>query len=351
MSASCLRASDSGATASSASMETCGNGPAMEACPRKVQGDEVASVELWRAGTQPAATMSLLVLRSPRPGPGDRLSKTLEAAGLLLIEQIHYHDPLEIIDRETAVDIVLVEAPGDAGALARLSAVAGLLVERPWVQVLAAGQADFAVAAAVMKAGATAFLPLDAASGDVLVLLDELERKARDRRQRFEAAYDMAATRKALAGKLQALVREFEALIDAPGRTGTSRQAAGSIADDRIGLLRLTRFVLDSRASRDRIFGGSLFSDPCWEILLELTRAHLAGTAISASGIGGSSRMPLSTTLRKLDELVAHGLVERHPDPADARRKLLRLTDSGFASMWQFLDALSRAAHRLSHMG
>ncbi|MDF1586784.1 hypothetical protein [Marinimicrococcus flavescens] len=331
--------------------------PAHEPVPRVLStgaaaGGEGASVEMWRAAAPPAGDVLVLLLPPSGAAPAKRLSATFEAAGLLLIEQIYYHDPLEVVGGETAADIVFLEvAPGDGDALARLSAVARRMVERPWVQILVAGEPDFALATAAMKAGATAFVSLDATPDDVFRLLDELKQKADDRRRRFDDAYDMAATRKALAEKLLALVRDFEAIGNAPVRTGASRQVAGSVADDRIGLLKLTRFVLDTRASRDRIFGSSLFSDPCWEILLDLTRAHLVGTTISASGIGGSSRMPLSTTLRKLDELVARGLVERHPDPVDARRKLLRLTDSGFASMWQYLDALSRAAHKLNHMG
>lgn len=299
-------------------------------------------VERWRpASTSASGETSVHVLHGT--AAAGRSGGLLEEAGFVLVEQIYYHEPLELIAQETEVAILIVDLCVDDGeGLAMLGEASRRLTERPWVQIVALGEQDFHLAVKAMHEGATAFLESGADAAATGKLLDGLREKARDRRWRFDLAYEQAPRRKELGERLARLVRDLEALNGIVARP--AREAPASLACDRIALIRLVRFIGEVRDTRNEIFGASLFADPCWDILLELGRSHLAGTTLSASSLGSSARTPLSTIVRKLDELEAQGLIERRPDPIDGRRKLVRLSDSGFGCLLQFLDKAAQAA-------
>jgi DNA-binding MarR family transcriptional regulator len=74
-----------------------------------------------------------------------------------------------------------------------------------------------------------------------------------------------------------------------------------------------------------------LFSDPAWDILLDIlaNEGRLNRVAVSSACI--ASCVPATTALRWLSTLEDHGLIERQPDPADARRTFISLTRKGRA--------------------
>ena len=57
------------------------------------------------------------------------------------------------------------------------------------------------------------------------------------------------------------------------------------------------------------------------------------GQAVSVSNACLAADAPASTALRWLHHLAVDGLVERVPDPGDARRHYIRLTGLGMARM------------------
>lgn len=68
--------------------------------------------------------------------------------------------------------------------------------------------------------------------------------------------------------------------------------------------------VLLVRRARDDVFGENLFSDPAWDILLELFGAKLAGRRVTTSELAQAIEVPLSTTLRWIAALHERGLIE-----------------------------------------
>ncbi len=84
--------------------------------------------------------------------------------------------------------------------------------------------------------------------------------------------------------------------------------------------------------------------EPAWEMLAELMRARLAGKQVTVSSLALASKSPMTTALRRIDDLVAGGLVARAPDPTDRRRTFVELTDEGRARMQVFLEGFSRLA-------
>ncbi|UYN94242.1 MAG: response regulator [Enhydrobacter sp.] len=96
------------------------------------------------------------------------------------------------------------------------------------------------------------------------------------------------------------------------------------------------------RKVRSRYFPSELFSDPCWEMLLDLYDGQLAGQDVTVTSLGAASGASLTTALRRMDSLQSHGLIERSEDPADKRRTIVRLSRNGLEAVERFFDTYSR---------
>lgn len=92
------------------------------------------------------------------------------------------------------------------------------------------------------------------------------------------------------------------------------------------------------RRMRSQHFPTQLFSDPCWEMLLDLYDGHLVAAEVTVTSLGAASGVPLTTALRRMDQLMAHGLIERTEDTGDKRRTIVRLTQAGLEAVEGFFD-------------
>lgn len=95
--------------------------------------------------------------------------------------------------------------------------------------------------------------------------------------------------------------------------------------------------LVAARADRDAIFQSGLFSDPAWDMMLDLAVAEATGRPISVTSLCIASGVPTTTALRRIDDLKDAGLVDRAPDPRDKRRILVNLTDQGRERMQAFV--------------
>jgi DNA-binding MarR family transcriptional regulator len=97
--------------------------------------------------------------------------------------------------------------------------------------------------------------------------------------------------------------------------------------------MRRARELVSARARRGNFFNSSLFSDPAWDILLELYVAETEGKRLCVSAIGVMAAIPATTVLRWLAALEQEGLVMRAGDPFDARRVFVSLTDAALNAL------------------
>jgi CheY-like chemotaxis protein len=104
--------------------------------------------------------------------------------------------------------------------------------------------------------------------------------------------------------------------------------------------------LVAARADREAIFEARLFSDPAWEMLLDLAFAEATGRSISVTSLCLASGASTTTALRRIDDLQEAGLLERVPDPADRRRILVTMTMKGREKMELFVQ---RQAKRLGN--
>lgn len=96
---------------------------------------------------------------------------------------------------------------------------------------------------------------------------------------------------------------------------------------------KLVRAAILARRTRDNIFPAELFSDPAWDMLLDLYLASLEDRRLSVTDACVGSIAPQTTALRWLDALCACSLVRRVADEADRRRTFVELTPKGEALM------------------
>jgi hypothetical protein len=99
-----------------------------------------------------------------------------------------------------------------------------------------------------------------------------------------------------------------------------------------------TRNLIDLCSTRQNYFPEGLFSDPAWDMLLDLTYARLTGKRVSVSSLCIASRVPATTALRRISDLVSQGLATRIRDENDGRRVFVDLTEDGFSRMTAYIE-------------
>ena len=88
------------------------------------------------------------------------------------------------------------------------------------------------------------------------------------------------------------------------------------------------------RRQRDAAFTAEgIFSDPCWDILIDLFIAHAQGTRVSLTSAAIAACAPMTTALRWISILEKNGIVRRYPDAQDGRRVYITLTNQAIEQM------------------
>lgn len=118
---------------------------------------------------------------------------------------------------------------------------------------------------------------------------------------------------------------------------------------DTLILAGLAERIIHSRRTREAAFiGHRVFSDPAWDILLEVYICSARKRAVTVSDVAVSAEIASSSATRWVRALEDQGLLKRLSDVADKRRVLLGLTDIAKAMMEKalgaFLDHASGAA-------
>jgi len=144
------------------------------------------------------------------------------------------------------------------------------------------------------------------------------------------------------AVKSAQLARQMRLRADSmpPAQAATSAAKAKSAADE--GPVARKRAALGElktmRRLRSQYFPAELFSDPCWEMLLDLYDASLAGAEVTVTSLGAASGVPQTTALRRMETLQSHNLIVRAEDKADKRRTIIKLSDGGMQAVESFFE-------------
>jgi CheY-like chemotaxis protein/DNA-binding MarR family transcriptional regulator len=120
-----------------------------------------------------------------------------------------------------------------------------------------------------------------------------------------------------------------------------SLSATAGAAEEKNPIARKRAALSDLKAMRRlraKFLPTDLFSDPCWEMLLDLYDATLSAAEVTVTSLSAASGVPATTALRRIDELQRHDLIVRTEDKDDKRRTIIRLTDGGLKAVEKFFE-------------
>lgn len=119
---------------------------------------------------------------------------------------------------------------------------------------------------------------------------------------------------------------------------------ASHMAGDMERLSKVAAELLRMRQARADVFDADMFSEPGWNILLDLFVCMCRAQNCSVSDLCVASGAPATTALRWLAKLDSMGLIARTNDGEDRRRCLVFLSPRGRQKM---IDYLSRVENTL----
>ena len=101
-------------------------------------------------------------------------------------------------------------------------------------------------------------------------------------------------------------------------------------------LVEMIEKYFDNKRLRYIIVSQDLFSDPYWDILMELFYARLKGKNVSVSAVATAGNMAQTTGLRYIDSLVAMEYIYREKDNWDGRKVFIRMAEKPFLLMKEY---------------
>lgn len=253
--------------------------------------------------------------------------EVVEAANLLGYQcsfALDAASALRAIAEDESIGIVVtdVQMPGMTGLSLLDELASRFSSQRPLVTLVITGFGSIDVAIAAMRNEAADFLTKPVSRDDLAAAL----RRAMRKWLRLCGERSLAALSASLRGP-----------VSEPGQPATT----GPLAPvDDTELLKITRKLVRMREQRGQFLNPALFSDPMWDILLDLTSARLEQKTVPVSSVCQAAGVPMSTALRQIRSLVDMGLIRRWSDPLDRRRDLLAINDEAMEAMRQYLTYL-----------
>lgn len=102
------------------------------------------------------------------------------------------------------------------------------------------------------------------------------------------------------------------------------------------------RAVVRARRLRDHFFRSDLFSDPAWDMMLDLLAARLEGQRVAVSSLCIAAAVPPTTALRWIKTLCDDGIFVRTTDPADSRRVYIELGEETAKRLEAYFKSVGR---------
>lgn len=208
---------------------------------------------------------------------------------------------------------------------------------RAFVAILQTGHPSVDLAVESMHSGLADFICKPATVGMLETALQRAHQRLAELIA-FAAEDKVYASVQAIQDSLNALMKKVGV---EPAATPAPAGQAATPGQERTVTSADVKAIMKARRQRGKYFENDLFSDPSWDILLELTAAHLEGRQESVTSVALATSVPTSTAMRRIREMTDKELLHRWDDPSDARRIFVALTE----------DTALRMVKMLSNMG
>lgn len=276
----------------------------------------------------------------------EELAEALRGADLPCISTTRGDDALVRLKSDKRIGVVVsdIRLP-DIDGLSMMAAAHAAMPARRLKCIVITGQPDYQAAVRALRLQAVDFLtkPLDVERLVAVVSASAAEVEGLRPVQGEGAAQILDRASSPACHPVASLVAPTEVdRLDRPGRVDATTQsldADGAALRHRLLIMRLMRV----QSLREKFLAPGLFSDPCWEILLDVLVHQLAGRPVSASSVYLATGVSATTAMRRLQDLEAAGLLRRYSDPHDQRRVLVEVTEGAAKRVARYLDLLMSA--------
>jgi DNA-binding MarR family transcriptional regulator/FixJ family two-component response regulator len=216
---------------------------------------------------------------------------------------------------------------------------------RNFIAILLANEPDFDLAVTAMRQGVSDLLTLPLSPDAIISALERASAQIMSK-QDATAQPDLTDSISLIQSSLSALMNKLgvQEPILAKMELDVEATLSAENSIDPAMLKAIIKAIIKARRNRHKFFEGDLFSDPSWDILLELTAAHLNGRQESVTSLAIAASVPASTAIRKIRELADRNLIHRWTDPNDARRIFVALTEDAAKRMMAMLASAQKAA-------
>jgi CheY-like chemotaxis protein/DNA-binding MarR family transcriptional regulator len=295
----------------------------------------------------PIDTAAEVLLLDDDPAMLVFLEDILAPAGYTCHAQTDPQAALSQVAASKQIGLVLsdVYMPGLTG-LQFINRLHGLRLNRPAPPVLLlTAQPSVESAIDALRLGAEDFLLKPVRPGDLIAAVAHaLSRSRADRdasRSRSPQIDQLVRQAEELAGRLRNLADAQDAEPVAPAPMARPAEA------EPVALLTVLDTLEQLRRLRD-LYAQHSLDEVDWDLLLELLRAERLQQRMSVSDltlvISGAST---TTSLRRINQLVARGYVVRIPDANDARRDFVALTSKSNELLTDYLTRANAHLHAL----
>lgn len=244
----------------------------------------------------------------------------------------------ELYSRDAPVSVVIVDMDLlGAETFALIEALRDRARAGGWTEFLLVSGGDAAARHAI-KHQVSDFLLKPLGGEQLIEAVSDAYNVARVQRFKREEARSLEASlvefKTLTHTAISQLIAKVQDTLDVPSTRPSS--AAGDVP--------LLHFVEDERRRarlREKVFEGLGLGNSGWTLLLVLAESHLAGTGLTIKSAAYAAGLPLSSALRKLNDMCAGGLADRREDPRDTRRSFVTLTPRGLAYLARYFSQVS----------
>lgn len=142
--------------------------------------------------------------------------------------------------------------------------------------------------------------------------------------------------------KIEGMVESLDNGIEKHKNTGTNSTEDG-VVPEKLSRERVLDTLIACNKIRNKLFPEGIFSDPAWDMMLDLYKNSLSGKPVPVSSLCVASNVAPTTAFRKIDIMASAGMVNKIKDKEDGRRVLVELTESANLTMTEFIEKIRRS--------